>query len=80
MQLIKLGQGGGAVVRHRHVVAFLDQIQAQQLADVLVVVHDQNFFVSHTLNFLPVVGKTHYTHLIIPHKYEKKKNRFTFLC
>ena len=52
VQLVELGQGGRAVMDHRYVVAFLDQVQAEQFADIFIVIDDQNFLICH-LGFLP---------------------------
>ena len=51
VQLVKLGQRGRAVMDHRHIVALLDKVEAEQLADIFIVIDDQNFFVCH-LGFL----------------------------
>ena len=52
VQLVELSQGGRAVMDHRYVVAFLDQVQTEQFADIFIVIDDQNFLICH-LGFLP---------------------------
>ena len=48
---LKGGHGGLAVGGDDGLVALLCQIQPQQFADVLVVVHDKNFFAWHGISF-----------------------------
>ena len=59
VQLVKLRQRRRAVVNHRHIVAFLYQIQAEQFADIFIVIDDQNLLVCH-LVFPPYAARRHY--------------------
>ena len=55
VQFVKRLQRGGAVVRHRDVVPLFDKVEAQQFADILIVVHDEDLFVGH-FRFPPFCG------------------------
>ena len=58
---------------HRYIVALLDKVEAEQFADIFIVIDDQNFFVCH-LGFLPQPHEA-VTISIIPHNCGQKKNR-----
>ena len=60
-------------MNHRHIVALLDKVETEQLADIFIVINDQNFFVCH-LGFLPQPHRA-VNILIIPHNCGQKKNR-----
>ena len=49
MQPLKLFQRRGAVIGQRYMEALFFKIQAQQLADVFVVIHNKDLFISHTI-------------------------------
>ena len=74
VQLVELCQRCAAVVDHRHVVALLDQIQSKQLADIFIVINDQNFLICH-LSFLLARLRRYRYKGIIPHNCGQKKNR-----